>query len=355
MLAVSTSGAPQSVHGTDGREHVEYDLVVTNSFNTDVVPTSLVVRGGGRTLLELNGDALHNATQFLGGGGPTGTIPASSTVAMLVDVVMPRAAGRSVPRRLANRISFALPPGTSAPIVGSTTVRAPKLRVPPPAPIEIAPPLRGAGWLSANACCDPLLEHRSFIFPSNGTFVTAEMFAVDYIRLSDGRFYEGAGTENAEWFGFGAPIRAVTPGKVVTAIDDRPDVPPFIQPNPTVGAPSQFGGNTVMVKIRPGVFAQYSHLQPGSVDVGVGERVRTGERLGLLGNSGNTSGPHLHFAITDGRNPLSSNSLPFEIDRFRLEGTAAAGPVPGQLVLSGQPHELRRAHPLARSVSDYSR
>jgi hypothetical protein len=355
VLAVSTSGAPQSVHGSDGREHVEYDLVVTNSFNTDVVPTSLVVRGGGRTLLELNGDALTNATHFLGGGGPTGTIPPSSTVAMFVDVVMPRTAGRSVPSRLANRISFGLPSGTRASIVGSTTVRAPKLRVPPPAPIEIAPPLRGAGWLSANACCDPLLEHRSFIFPSNGTFVTSEMFAVDYIRLSDGRFYEGDGTENTAWFAYGAPVRAAAAGKVVLAVGDRVDIPPFGEPNPTVHAPSQFAGSNVVIRMRRGVFAQYDHLQPGSIPVEVGDRVRTGQKLGLLGNSGNTSGPHLHFAITDGRNPLSSNSLPFEIDRFRLEGTAAVGPVPGQLVLSGQPRELRRAHPLAQSVSDYSR
>ena len=69
VLAVSASGSPQSVHGADGREHIEYDLLVTNSFSTEVAPTSLVVRGGGRTLLALNGDALTNATHFLGGGG----------------------------------------------------------------------------------------------------------------------------------------------------------------------------------------------------------------------------------------------------------------------------------------------
>ena len=355
VLAVSASGAPQSVHGTDGREHIEYDLLVTNSFSTEVAPTSLIVRGGGRTLLALSGDALANATHFLGGGGPTATIPASSTAVMFVDVVMPRAAGRTVPRRLANRISFALPPGTSAPIVGSTTVHAPVLRVPPPEPIEIAPPLRGAGWVSANACCDPLLEHRSFVFPSNGTFVTSEMFAVDYIRLSDGRFYEGDGTANTAWFGYGAPVRAAAAGKVVVAVGDREEIPPFGEPNPTVHAPSQFPGNNVVVRMRRGVFAHYAHLQPGSIPVQVGDRVRAGQRVGLLGNSGNTSGPHLHFAIADGRHTLSSSSLPFEIDHFRLEGTAENGPLPGELVLSGKPRELRRAHPLAQSVSDYSR
>ena len=153
------------------------------------------------------------------------------------------------------------------------------LRVPPPEPIEIAPPLRGAGWVSANACCDPLLEHRSFVFPSNGTFVTSEMFAVDYIRLSDGRFYEGDGTENTAWFGYGAPVRAAAAGKVVVAVGDREEIPPFGEPNPTVHTPSQFPGNNVVVRMRRGVFAHYAHLQPGSIPVQVGDRVRTGQGL----------------------------------------------------------------------------
>jgi hypothetical protein len=62
-----------------------------------------------------------------------------------------------------------------------------------------------------------------------------------------------------------------------------------------------------------------------------------------------------HFGITDGRNPLSSSSLPFEIDRFRFEGAAAAGTAPGELTLTGKPHNERRADPLVTSVSDYSR
>ena len=223
-------------------------------------------------------------------------------------------------------------------------------------PIEVAPPLRGDGWLSANACCDPTLNHRSTLLAANGTFVTPEIFAVDYIRMVNGRFYAGDGMQNTDWFGFGAPIRAATGGRVVSVRDDMPEVPPLSElENPTVTKPSDFGGNGVVVKIRPGVFAHYYHMQTGSVRVEVGQRVRSGRKLGLLGNTGNTSGAHLHFGITDGRNALASNSLPFEIDRFRFEGTASAGPTPGELTVSGTPHDERRSHPLATSVSDYSR
>ena len=66
------------------------------------------------------------------------------------------------------------------------------------------------------------------------------------------------------------------------------------------------------------------------------------QKLGLFGNSGNTTGPHLHFGINDGPNPLTSSSLPFEIDRFRFEGTVAA-PTPDEITVTGTPHDERRS------------
>jgi hypothetical protein len=358
-LQVRAVGAPQRVHGSDGREHIDYDLVITNSFTAEATLTSLVVRGGGKKLLTLSGDALAAAILPFGGGGPTASIPVSSSVVAYVDVVLPRSSGRAVPKRLRNRITYTLPPGAPVEaIIGSTTVRAPDLRVDRRAPIMVAPPLRGDGWASANACCgDPSLNHRSTILSANGTYVAPETFAVDYIRILDGRFFDGDGTQNADWFGYGVPVRAAASGRVVSAVDDRPEIPPFTltDDNPTVTKPSQFGGNGVVIKIRPGVFAHYYHLQPGSVRVKVGQRVRTGQELGLFGNSGNTTGAHLHFGITDGRSPLTSNSLPFEIDSFRFEGRVAAGSIPGELTVTGKPRDERRSHPLATSVSDYSR
>jgi len=358
-VQVAATGAPQRVHGSDGREHIDYDLVITNSFTADVTLTSLVVRGGGKKLLTLRGDALAEVThQTTGLGEPTRSIAPSSAVATLVDVVLPRSAGRTVPGRLRHRITYTFPPGAPVgAIIGSRTVRGPDLRVDRRVPIEIAPPLRGGGWVSANACCDPSLNHRSTLLAVNGTYAAPEMFAVDYIRVVNGRFFEGDGTENADWFAYGAPIRAVAGGRVALVVNDRPEVPPGegVAGNPTVTKPSEFGGNDVVVKIRPGVFANYEHMQTGSVRVEVGQHVRTGQQLGLLGNSGNTAGAHLHFGINDGRDPLGSNSLPFEIDRFRFEGTAGPGPTPGELTLTGKPHKERRAHPLATSVSDYSR
>jgi len=330
--------------------------VITNSFTAEVTFTSLVVRGDGKKLLTLRGDVLTAATHPLNSEEPPSSIPASSAVATLVDVVLPPTAGRTVPKRLQNRITYTLPLGAPGEaIIGSKTVDAPALRVDRRVPIEVAPPLPGDGWLSANACCDPSVNHRSLVLPANGTYVTPGTFAVDYIRVVNGRIYEGDGTQNADWFAYGAPIRAVADGKVVSVVNDLPEVPPLTElNNPTLTKPSDYGGNGVVVEIRPGVFAHYFHMQTGSVSVKVGQRVRTGQKLGVFGNSGNTSGPHLHFGITDGRDTLASNSLPFEIDRFRFEGTAGP-PTSGELTVTGKPHDERRSHPLITSVSGYSR
>ena len=85
------------------------------------------------------------------------------------------------------------------------------------------------------------------------------------------------------------------------------------------------GGNFVVVDIGKGRFAFYAHLQPGSLTVEVGDRVKLGQVLGLLGNSGNSDFPHLHFHVMDSPSPLESDGLPYEFTSFMSEGTLANG------------------------------
>jgi murein DD-endopeptidase MepM/ murein hydrolase activator NlpD len=61
-------------------------------------------------------------------------------------------------------------------------------------------------------------------------------------------------------------------------------------------------------------------MQSGSLKVKVGDTVKTGQLLGLLGNSGNTDSPHLHFHIMDGPSPLLSNGVPYVFTSFTGEG-----------------------------------
>jgi len=67
----------------------------------------------------------------------------------------------------------------------------------------------------------------------------------------------------------------------------------------------------VILKLAKGVFAAYAHLAPGSVRVHRGERVREGQLLGKLGNSGISTGPHLHFQLMNRPEPLDADAACF--------------------------------------------
>ena len=351
-LAVQSPTPARYVYGTDGREHVEYDLLITNAFTAPATLNRLEVRGDGRLLVTLKGAALAAATHAFLGEAPVDRVPASATVEAVVDVVLPRSAGRSVPHRFANRIDYSLP--ADAPersVIGSTTVNAPDLRPVRRAPIAIGSPVRGSGWYDGNGCCsDPTSAHRTTILADNGTYVTPEIFAIDWIRVVRGAVYTGDGSQLRDWRGtYDAPLYAVADGTVVAAVDGRPDIAP--RANPRLTAPDDFAGNHIVLKIAPGQYAVYFHLKRGSVRVRVGQRVRRGQQIGAIGNSGNSSAPHLHFGIQDGPSGLS-NSLPFEIDRLVLEGHVVPEATLPKVNVAGTRQRLRRALPLIDSVID---
>ena len=354
-LEVREIAPPRWVTGTDDRVHVEYDLAITNAFTSDVTLLSLeVLDERGATLLRLEGDALAAVTtKLLDYATPTVVVAPSGTVQTVVDVVLP--AGARVPARLSHRLDYDFPPDALFhQIIGSRQVDGPVVRVERRPPIVISAPLRGSGWVAVNACCQPS-SHRSFVLAANGGLVTPEVFAIDWIQVRDGRLAEGDGSANDQWFGHGEPIFAAASGQVVSAVNDKPEVPPGIglNDNPTIQTTTDFAGNHVLIRIRRGVYALYAHMIPGSIQVQVGDHVETGQQLGLLGNTGNTSAPHLHFGLIDGPGVLSSDSLPFVIDRFTFEGQAEFLP-DGDVMITGTPRRVRNAHPLTNSVASFS-
>ena len=107
-------------------------------------------------------------------------------------------------------------------------------------------------------------------------------------------------------------------GTVVNLYDGADEQIPG--PHPTGITTENIGGNMLVVDIGDGAFAFYAHLQRGSLTARLGDRVKAGQVLGLLGNTGNSSAPHLHFHLMDGPSPLDSNGLPFVLRRFTSTG-----------------------------------
>jgi murein DD-endopeptidase MepM/ murein hydrolase activator NlpD len=78
------------------------------------------------------------------------------------------------------------------------------------------------------------------------------------------------------------------------------------------------GGNFVVLELRRDRYAFYAHLQPGSLRVKPGDVVKRAQVLGLVGNSGNSTEPHLHFQVSDGPSPLGSSGMPYVLDAYEL-------------------------------------
>jgi len=78
-------------------------------------------------------------------------------------------------------------------------------------------------------------------------------------------------------------------------------------------------GNTVIIDIGNEKFACYCHMIPGSIRVQKGDTVKEGDVIGLLGNSGQSDIPHLHFEVVTGRPALiGGEGYPFVFRSFDL-------------------------------------
>lgn len=147
-------------------------------------------------------------------------------------------------------------------------------------------------------------------------------FAVDAVALN-----EFSSPMIAPWgpnsalAGWGRPILAPAPGVVVVARGDRPDQPRpgtsdpryYVKEYPQGGDP----GNHVVIDHGNSEFSMIAHLQEKSVRVTPGQRVSSREPIGLLGNSGDSTSPHLHYQLQDGPDWEFADALPSVFEGLR--------------------------------------
>jgi hypothetical protein len=145
---------------------------------------------------------------------------------------------------------------------------------------------------------------------------------MDYMLLdAEGRADPVEGGGNETYPSYRQEVIAVADGVITKVFDGVPENTPGVTTRPEVFNLSTAIGNHVILDLGNGHFALYAHLLPGSLRVRVGQRVRRGDVLGRVGNSGNSGGPHLHFHVVDDNVPLGAEGLPYVHDAFEIVGS----------------------------------
>lgn len=211
-------------------------------------------------------------------------------------------------------------------------------------PVIVDFPLRGEGWLAVTTPATRV--------PSHGVDVLGQTYAYDFLQV-DGRpgghvspagGLRGnlVGVRARDCYAWGAPVHAPWDGVVVRAVDGMAERE-WIHPvreftrmtwNGLTFTPARLGaimGNHVLLKLDASergagatdaardVFAGFAHLLPGSVSVDTGQRVRTGELLGRVGHTGNSTSPHLHFQLMDSADLLQAHGIPCAFSAYEVQ------------------------------------
>lgn len=343
-LGLAVPKNPQAVAASDGRTHLTYEILATNTGKKPITITAVEVGAGAAApLVRYSGESLAARMSPLGDPMAAGTrIDSGMTATVWIDVAL--AAGATVPRELRAQLSAEGASGTGNPVPALVTaVDTTPARL-------IRAPLAGPGWGVLEACCDGANHHRRGQRAVDGRLRLPERFAIDFARFDDdGEVHRGDGKTNADYYGFGAPVLAVADATVIDVLSRQADlVPNAPLPEPTL---PEAGGNHVVLDLGDGAFAFYGHLKADSIKVRPGDKVRAGQVIAALGNNGSSTFAHLHFQLMDTRNFALSEGIPFRLERFELAGHFDEKSE--RIVRDGKPREHRDELPLTWAIVDF--
>lgn len=134
------------------------------------------------------------------------------------------------------------------------------------------------------------------------------------IKDANGRSYRTDGKTNEDYYAFGKELIAPCDGEVVLVVDGVKDN--------VIGEMNTFnpGGNTVIIKAANNEFLVFCHFKHQSILVKEGQKIKQGQSLGLCGNSGNSSEPHLHFHIQNLEEPDKATGIKCYFDNLLING-----------------------------------
>lgn len=310
----------------NGKTHLVYELHITSFRAGELLLSRLEVYdddNASKTPLASYGEAELNG--LLSRPGTGGNLTDMRLIGAGLRAVaylwMTFDGAQAVPARLRHRLYFKIPNSSSN---EERIAEGARIIVRRDGPVVIGPPVRGQGWVARFNGSTSF--HRRGLMIVNGQAAISQRFATDWGKYGDNWNYlrSGDGSKNSDFYCYGEQLIAVANATVVDVRDDIPENDPS---STALAVPVSFetaAGNHVVLDLGQGRYALYAHMQPHRMRVKAGDHVRRGQVLGLLGNSGNAVGPHLHFHISDAPTPLDGEGLPFVIDSFEVLGVESA-------------------------------
>ena len=306
----------------DGKIHLLYELHITNFRAKNLELTRIEVLNDVMNSLPLASYKEAELTSRLGRPGAPPDLPDKRVIGggmrAVVFLQITVNAEADIPRSLHHRLFFK--PDEPNANGEERMVDGALVTIHRRSPLVINPPLRGEGWLALSALSNTNIHRRTLVVV-NGKARIAQRFATDWTRIgADGLAFRGDPARNANWSAYGAEVLAVADATVVDVKDGIPENDPTSDKKAVPITLETVGGNYIILDLGNGYFAFYAHLQPKSIRVKVGDKVRRGQVLALLGNSGQADAPHLHFHITDGNSPLGAEGVPYVFESFEMQG-----------------------------------
>lgn len=304
-----------------GHRHSAYELYVTDFGRTPVQITKLDVLGknGDEVVVNQSASGKQLASMFVPATGGDASKPNDPTLKpgetgafFIFTDWLP---SQSDPDNFDTAITIEQHGERS----GSGTIHAAAIDLNQDDPIVIHSPLAGKNWLAANGPSNTS-AHRRAMLPVNGQPHIGQRYAIDWVQLGDdGSTYTGDKSKNSSYHAWDQEIHAVADGKIVEVKDG---IPENIPNSGKLAVPITYdtlAGNHIIEQLSDDHYAAYAHLRPDTLKVKVGDTVHAGDVLAHLGNTGNSSEPHLHFQVCDAPSFPASEGLPFAIDQYTYE------------------------------------
>lgn len=352
--ALQPSFGPIPYLTSNGQMFLSYEIIVTNISPHKIRIDKIAIVDDDRrdrVFRTLEGETVPKVMTLVAGGADTNELESSQAGTLYLDAwYLP---SEPTPRVIAHRI-WGTDLETGQPLVTVTGARM-KVRSDIAVPV-LQPPGKGSGWVCAEACCGRS-HHRRTPLSLNGEIYLTQRYAIDFIRITEsGRLFTNQGYDVKDWYVYGAELLAVADGVVIGAQDGLQE---WVPGAGAKVSKAEAAGNHVLVDMGHGVSYVFCHMQPGTVNVKVGETVRAGQVLGLVGNSGATDAPHLHMHLIGGLDIFQGRSMPWAFERFTVTGyypsldeLLSGDPIPASRV-DETPYLVENAYPLELRVIDF--